>query len=98
MGTYPAQTTEGETVNIVSKEVVAADDAHSSTILKSEDGRTFAPAKQGGLIEEITAIVEQGVETVVEEVKETFEDVKEAVEEKLGLDDDNSEPEEPAAA
>jgi len=95
---YPAETTGGETVTIVEKRTVAADAAHSSTILVAEDGRTFAPAKQGGLIEEITAIIEEGVETVVEEVKETVEEVVDEVKDRLGMGDDDSEPEEPAAA
>ena len=93
---YPAKTTDGETVTIVSKETVNPASAHASTILTSEDGRTFAPAK-GGLIEEITAIIEEGVESVVETVKDAAEAVVDRVEDALGLEDD-SEPEEPAAA
>jgi hypothetical protein len=93
---YPAETTEGETVQIVKKETVDASSAHASTILTAADGRTFAPAKTGGLIEEITAIVEEGVETVVEEVKEVVEEVVDRVQDALGMDDDN-ESETPAA-
>lgn len=50
---YPAKTTDGETVTIVDKRVMDASRAIQSTVLVAADGRTFAPARQGGLIEEI---------------------------------------------
>ena len=58
---YPANTTEGETVTIVDKQ-------EGGKLLVADDGRTFAPTAVGGLIEEITAIVGEGAETISEKV------------------------------
>lgn len=70
---YPAQTIDGEIVSVVEKRVGDGANSIYTTVLVAEDGRLFAPTRNGLRIVEIAA-EDSGSEPVSETTEPPVED------------------------
>jgi hypothetical protein len=65
---YPAQTVEGETIQVVEKRVGDGTNSINTTVLVADDGRLFAPTPNGLRVVEI-AVEDDGADADVSEVE-----------------------------